>query len=224
MIVASMTPQEVYREIDKDIGEVSKWWTGKRSLLTGIAKWTVKLPRTSWYEYVSSRNNRYLVMSIILGRKYNEESMTGVMALQKWERGFAVYTTRFTWQHIANRHAILPHVFDQYHNPERGNVDKTGVELIKHFMERNCHGEVSTDDRFSGRSVRYKGRENLCQCVNDGVLLGEIVDDIFVAHTFITYEMSKGIQREEFESKREQIMTPSDMIRKAKEYWKITGL
>lgn len=220
MIVQSMNPEEVYREIDKDIEEVSDWWSRKRKTLFNIAKWTVKLPRTTWYEYESSRKNRYLVLSIIMGRKYNDESMTGLMALQKMEKGFAVYVSKFPWQRIAAPHVFLPHVFDRYHDPDRGNVKKTGIELIKHFMERNSYGEISRGDKFSGRSVRYKGRDNLAKCVTDGVLLGEIVGDIFVAHTFITYEMATGLQREEFEKNKGMILSNEEIMRRAKESWK----
>ena len=220
MIVPSMNPEEVYREIDKDMAEVADWWGRKREMLFNIAKWTVKLPRTTWYEYESSRKNRYLVLSIIMGRKYNDESMTGLMALQKMEKGFAVYVSKFPWQRIAAPHVFLPHVFDRYHDPDRGNVQKTGIELIKHFMERNSYGEISRGDKFSGRSVRYKGRDNLAKCVTDGVLLGEIVGDIFVAHTFITYEMATGLQREEFEKNKGMILSNEEIMRRAKESWK----
>lgn len=220
MIVQSMNPEEVYREIDKDMAEVTDWWSRKRKTLFNIAKWTVKLPRTTWYEYESSRKNRYLVLSIIMGRKYNDESMTGLMALQKMEKGFAVYVSKFPWQRIAAPHVFLPHVFDRYHDPDRGNVQKTGIELIKHFMERNSYGEISRGDKFSGRSVRYKGRDNLAKSVTDGVLLGEIVGDIFVAHTFITYDMATGLQREEFEKNKGMILSNEEIMRRAKESWK----
>lgn len=215
-----MTPEEVYREIDKDIAEVSDWWSRKRKTLFSIAKWTIKLPRTTWFEYESSRKNRYLVLSIILGRKYNDESMTGLIALQKMDKGFAVYVSKFPWQRNACPHVFLPHVFDRYHDPDRGNVKKTGIELIKHFMERNAYGEVSRGDKFSGRSVRYKGRDNIAKCVTDGVLLGEITNDIFVAHTFITYDMATGLQREEFEKNKGMILSNEEIMRRAKESWK----
>ena len=212
-----MTPEEVYREIYKDIEEVSDWWSRKRKTLFSIAKWTIKLPRTTWFEYESSRKNRYLVLSIIMGRNYNDESMTGLMALQKMDKGFAVYVSKFPWQRNACPHVFLPHVFDRYHDPDRGNVKKTGIELIKHFMERNAYGEISRGDKFSGRSVRYKGRDNIAKCVAEGVLLGEIVNDIFVAHTFITYKMATGLQREEFDKNKGKIISLDDFIRMNKE-------
>ena len=67
MIVQTMTPVDVYREIDKDMHEVVRWWMGKRKMLTDIAKWTVKLPWKRWFEYESSRRNRFIVQSIIMG-------------------------------------------------------------------------------------------------------------------------------------------------------------
>ena len=220
MIVDSMTHTEVYRELEKDIDEVGKWWRGKRKVLVNIAKWTTKLPRTTWYEYESTRKNRYLVLSIITGHNYGDNSLTGVIALRKMERGYAVYISRFPWHRVVSPHVFLPHMFDQYANPERGNVPKTGIDLIKYFMERNNYGEISKGDKFSGRSVRYKGRNNICKSVADGVLLGEIVDDIFIVHTFITYDMATGLQREEFEKNRGMIITNEELINQRNEDWK----
>lgn len=210
MIVQSMTHAEVYRELEADMANVGMWWLTKRKTQMKIAKWTTKLPRTSWFEYTSARNNRYLVYNVILGHDYNNDSLTGVIALRKEAKGYTVYVSRLPWQTRTRPQVFLPHVFDQYADPKRGNVNKTGIELIKHFMERNNHGEISHDDKFFGRSVRYKGRDNAAKSISDGVLLGEFVDDIFVAHTFITYDMAAGLQREEFEGKRKCIIDNSE--------------
>lgn len=220
MIVDSMTHTEVYWELEKDIDDVGMWWIGKRKMLTNIAKWTTKLPRTTWYEYESTRKNRYLVISIITGHNYDDSSLTGVVALRKMGKGYAVYVSRLPWHRVVSPHVFLPHMFDQYANPERGNVPKTGIDLIKHFMEHNNYGEISKGDKFSGRSVRYKGRDNLCKSVHDGVLLGEVVDGIFVVHTFITYEMATGLQREEFEKNRGMIITNEGLINQRNDDWK----
>lgn len=216
MIVDSMTHSEVYRELDKDIAEVAAWWSSKRKMLEKIAKWTTKLPFERWYEYTSTRQIRYLVLSRIMGRNYDMDGLTCLFALRKMDRGWAIYVTRFPWQRLASRHVILPHFFDQYANPERGNVRKTGIELIKHFIAHNNHGEVSRGDQFSGRSVRYEGRDNICKSVNDGVMMGEEIDGVFVVHTFITYEMAGSIQREEFDKNREKIMSDDEFRREFK--------
>lgn len=220
MIVQSMTPEEVYREIDQDMPDVAAWWLRERKMLERIAKATTwKFPFTRWYDHTSKRGNRYMVMSILMGRKYNDENLTCVFALQKRERGHAVYFTRWPWQMVANRIVELPHVFDRYADPKRGNVQKTGIELIKHFVERNAYGEPTDDQRFSGRSVRYKDRDNLCLSIHDGVLLGEQLGDIFVAHTFITYDMAKGLQREEFEKNREKVLSNREAYEKIREIY-----
>lgn len=222
MIVQSMTLEEVYREIEQDMPGVSAWWIRERKVLERIAKATTwKFPFTRWYDHTSERGNRYMVMSILMGRKYNDESLTCVFALQKMERGHAVYFTRWPWQLVANRIVELPHVFDRYADPRRGNVQKTGIELIKHFVERNAYGEPTTDQRFSGRSVRYKGRDNLCLCVSDGVLLGEQLGDIFVAHTFITYDMARGLQREAFEKNKDKLLSNKEIHQQIKRIYNI---
>lgn len=212
MILPTMTPEEAYREIDKDTEALSDWWRQQRKTMIRIAKVTTwKFPFAKWFEYQSPLYNRYIVKSIAFGRNYNDESITGVFALVKAERGYAIYFTRFSWQKIANRIAIMPHVFDRYADPKRGNVQKTGIDLIKHYVDHNVYGEPTRDDRFSGRSVRYKDRDNLCLSIPDGVLLGEEIDDIFVAHTFITYDMASGLQREEFERNKDKILNMEEM-------------
>ena len=45
--------------------------------------------------------------------------------------------------------------------------------------------------------------------MNDGVLMGRLEGDIFVAKTFITYEMSCGRQEEEFTRLQHSIHSPS---------------
>ena len=222
MIVQSMTPEEVYREIDKDIEDVSEWWMRKRKMMIRIAKATTwKFPFVKWFEYQSPRHNHYMVKSIAMGRNYNNESLTAVFALVKMERGYAIYFTRFTWQMVANNIAILPHVFDRYADPERCNVKKTGIELIKHYVDHNVYGEPTDNQRLSGRSVRYKGRNNICLSVNDGVLLGEMLGDIFVAHTIITYEMASGLQREEFEKNKGKLLPNQEIQQQIKRIYNI---
>lgn len=217
MILPTMTPEEVYKEIDKDTIALSEWWSYQRKFMIRIAKVTTwKFPFSKWFEYQSPRHNRYLVKSTTFGRNYNNESITGVFALVKMERGYAIYFTRFLWQMVANKVVILPHVFDRYADPKRGNVQKTGIDLVKYYVDRNVYGEPTRNQRFSGRSVRYKGRDNVCLSIHDGVLLGEEIDDIFVAHTFITYDMASGLQREEFEKNKEKILPIKEMRQEIK--------
>jgi hypothetical protein len=47
--------------------------------------------------------------------------------------------------------------------------------------------------------------------VPEGVLLGQQHGKMYVARTFITYDMTTGMQRAEFEDKRSKIITDRDL-------------
>jgi hypothetical protein len=51
------------------------------------------------------------------------------------------------------------------------------------------------------------------------VLLGQIVDGIYVARTFITYDMCSGLQQKEFEARRGEILTDDEMYEQAKKHY-----
>lgn len=211
MIVPSMTPEEVYREIERDMPNVAAWWMRQRKAVAKRARSMNRFPQTFWYEYTSHRHNRYMVMSVLTGQSYEKNNSTGVYALLKMERGYALYYTRFPWQHAAGCVAIMPHAFDRY--AERFGVPLSGVELIKEWITRNAYGVPADDERFVGRSVRYNGRDNACSCLQDGVLLGEFIGGIFVGRTFITYSMATGLQRKEFEQNRQKVLSPEEARR-----------
>lgn len=192
-----MTHEEVYREIDLDNNELSKWWEIKKHFVAKLVKGMIRFPKEFWFEYETSRHNKYMVFCKVYSRKY--EAMTTLFLLRKMERGYAIYHTRFSWQRFAKKIIILPHVFDRYSDPNRCNVRKSGIELIKEFV-RYGGGDIGIhDNKLAGRSVRYNGVDNVCVCRSDGVLLGEQVDDIFIARTIITYEMANSLQKKEFE-------------------------
>jgi hypothetical protein len=48
------------------------------------------------------------------------------------------------------------------------------------------------------------------------VLLGQVYDDIYVVRTFITYEMTSGLQEKEFGELRKEILTDRAMYEVAK--------
>lgn len=198
-----MTPEEVYKEIEHDRPQLESWWLRQRKIIAKRALKLNKFPVSEWYEYQTHRRNRYFVLSILFGRKYSWNVITSVFALHNREDGYAIYMTRFSWQYNASKVVFLPHVLHRY--AERMNIQKTGIDLVKHFMKQQSDSVIFSDQKLSGLSVRYKGQELLCRCFTDGIELGEMRDDIFVAKTFITYDMAKGLQKEAFEEGRKQL-------------------
>ena len=212
-----MTPEEVYREIDRDIESVEAWWMHRRDEQRRVALKSSRFPIEVWFDYLSPRHNRYMVLNIILGRKYNTNGLSSVFAVQKMERGHAIYFTKFPRQKLASKIVVMPHVFDRY--AERCGIDKTGLEIVKHFVTHNYQGKDVRGDKFSARSVRYQGRDNLCLCTHDGVMMGEDVGGIFVARTFITYDMAAGVQRDEFNDSRLMMLTQEEYLKDCKQYY-----
>ena len=112
---------------------------------------------------------------------------------------------------------LTPHMWKRY--AERTNTDKHGVELIKHYFSNNPYGKDSDNQRVVGRSVRWNGEDHLSSCINDGVLLGQEFDKYYLVRTFITYDMTTGMQQAEFEDKRTKILSDREMYERAKMFY-----
>ena len=171
MIVPSMTPTEVHKELDIDRENLSRWWSHRRDELLKKALKQTRFPMLTWFDYTTPRKNRYLILSVVFKRNYMRNSVVCSLALQKTSEGTVVHLTRLSYQFLQSKMTFLPHAFDRY--CQRAAVKKQGVELIKHFFEHNHMAEPTKDERFSGKSVRYKGRDNVCASFSEGVMLGE---------------------------------------------------
>ncbi len=182
-----------------------------------------KFPYHIWKEYTSTRKNRYVFFSRVFDKRM-KTILTGVAVIRHTSDGMTVYTTWLGDQKLISPMVLLPHVWKRYQDSKRGNVQKSGIDLIKHYFMHNPHGKDTDNQKVVGRSVRWNGEDHLSCCVNDGVLLGQIVDGIYVAKTFITYDMCSGLQQKEFESKRGEILTDEEMYKQAKMYYKYEGI
>ena len=217
-----MTHEEVYAELDKDRENVARWFNHQTDTYRRRALKTQKFPVTWWLDYTSPRKNRYLISVRCIRRDYRRFHGLTVVALRREDRGYSVYLSYIGMHVFIRKMIFMQHVFDRYADPERGNVQKTGIDLIKHFVDHQSNGYILTDQRLAGRSVRYNGRDHQFVAVKDGVLLGDVENGIFIARTFITYEMATGKQREAFcdakndvnELEKEIILVRNNTIRK----------
>jgi hypothetical protein len=149
--------------------------------------------------------------------KRMKKILTGIAAMRRTSDGMTVYTNWLGPQKLIHPMVLIPHMWKRY--AERANVQKTGIDLMKHYFMHNSHGKDTDNQHVVSRSVRYNGEDHLCNCVNDGVLLGQIVDSIFIVKTFITYDMTCGRQQEEFEFYRGMILNDEEMYREAKAHY-----
>ena len=93
-----------------------------------------------------------------------------------------------------------PHFFKRY--AERFGVDETGEELIKRYFKLNSsYGFNFKRDDWFNISI-----ENVYGSSSDGIAMGVRLNEkinVFLFKTFITYDMTKGKQIEDFSSAEE---------------------
>lgn len=191
-----MTHAEAYAELDKDRENVARWYDHRADEFRRRALKTQKFPVTWYTEYTSPRKNRYLIGVTCTRRNYDKHHAVSTIALRRDQRGYSVYLAPINRYSPIKKTVFVQHVFDRY--AERANVDKQGMDLIRHFFDHQAGGCIMTDYRLAGRSVRYNGRNHKFVAVQDGIMLGDTEDGIFIVRTFITYDMATGLQRDEF--------------------------
>ena len=215
-----MTHTEVYRELEKEREAVTRWWRHQLADQRRRALKCQQFPYHIWREYTSTRKNSYLFFSRVFD-KHMKRILTGVAVVRHTDEGLTVYTTWLGDQRLISPMVLTAHMWKRY--AERTNVQKHGIDLIKQYFMNNPHGKDSDNQKVVGRSVRWNGEVHQSCCITDGVLLGQIVDGIYIARTFITYDMCSGLQQEEFEARRDEILTDEEMYKQAKMYYKYEG-
>ena len=210
MIVDSMTHEEVYKELERDRENISRWLCHQMNAQRRRIIKCKRFPINIWLDHITPRKVRYLVDLVVYEKKM--AFMTAVYALRNTKDGITVYVSWTTGTNEIKPMVHLPHQIHRY--AQHMGVKKNGIELIKHFLERCPDGQDNANQDIVGKSVRYKGMIHLSCCIPEGVLLGQMEGEIYVAHTFITYEMCGVKQKESFEKSKSKIVT-------GKEYYKI---
>lgn len=211
-----MTHEEVYLELAKEREAVTRWWRHQLDDNRRRALKCTRFPMHIWREYTSARKNRYVFFSRVFDKRM-KTILTGVAVIRHTSDGLTVYTTWLGDQKLISPMVLTPHFWKRYQ--ERAGVELSGMELVRHYFTHNAHGKDSWKECVIGRSVRWNGEEHRASCVNDGVLLGQIHNDIFVVRTFITYDMTSGPQAQELSERRKEILQDIDMYHWAKSYY-----
>lgn len=213
-----MTHEEVYQELERERGAVTTWWRHQLNDQRRRALKCTRFPMHILREYTSARKNRYVFFSRVFDKRMRA-ILTGIGVVRRTSDGLTVYTTWLHDQQLISPMVLLPHMWKRYQDPERGNVQKSGIELVKHYFMNNPHGKDSDNQKVVGRSVRWNGEDHLSCCVPDGVLLGQQHGELYIVRTFITYDMCTGLQQQEFETQRTKILTDREMYERAKMFY-----
>ena len=211
-----MTHEEVYQEIEREREAVTTWWRHQLYDQRRRALKCQRFPMHIWREYTSARKNRYVFFSRIFDKRM-KTILTGVAVIRHTSDGLTVYTTWLSDQRLISPMVLTAHMWKRY--AERAKVGEHGIELIKHYFSNNPNGKDTDNQKVVGRSVRWNGEDHLSCCVPDGVLLGQEFDKYYLVRTFITYDMTTGMQQQEFDTQRAKIMTDREMYERAKMFY-----
>lgn len=219
MLTETMTHFEVYAELERDRETATVWWRHHLDTLRRPVLKARQLPFIHWADYTSPRRIRYLFFTRIFDKRMRR-LLTGVAVPCRTDEGTAVYTSWLSDQRLIAPMVILPHAWRRYR--ERTGCDLTGTDLYRHFFTENPHGCDSKNQKAVARSVRYLGKPHLSLCMPEGVLLGQVEQphDLFVARTFITYDMTAGLQAEDFNAHRQHILSDREMYERAREWYR----
>ena len=212
-----MTHDEVYIELAREREAVTTWWRHQLYDQRRRALKCTRFPMHIWKEYTSARKNRYVFFSRVFD-KHMKTILTGVGVIRHTSEGMTVYTTWLSDQQLISPMVLLPHMWKRY--AERAKVAKHGIGLVKHYFLNNPHGQDTDNQKVVGRSVRWNGEDHLSCCVKDGVLLGQESGKYYLVRTFITYDMTTGMQQQEFDTQRAKILTDREMYDKAMMFYK----
>lgn len=211
-----MTHEEVYEELAREREAVTVWWRHQLDDNRRRALKCQRFPMHIWRDYTSTRHNRYVFFSRVYDKRMRR-IMTGAASIRHTSDGLTVYTTWLGDQKLISPMVLTPHMWKRY--AERTNTDKHGIELIKHYFMHNPNGKDTDNQKIVGRSVRWNGEDHLSCCVTDGVLLGQEFDKYYLVRTFITYDMTSGLQQREFEENRAKIMSDEDIYDRVKQFY-----
>ena len=182
-----MKPKEVMEELQADTPNVIGVCRTKEDKVNKLADRARIFPFRLYSLIKSRRKNTWLVLWTLRAKKAAIVHKD-LFCIVDTDKGKMVYHKE---TYFNNMLSFTPHFFSRY--AERMGIDLTGLELIRRFFERN-------PNRMYKGAVRTVGelkREEVYFTCEDGVGIG-LVGDMFEIRTFITHDMLKGEQIDEF--------------------------
>lgn len=209
-----MTYAEIAKEARADLPLIFGYYKHQRKLIERVARSATRFPCAHFIDYTTPTRNRYLLVTHIF-RRFVHRGGAGFypILIQKKERGYAAHHLLLDKHKTEYMMTLLPHVYDQY--AARKNINKTGIELVKHFAAHNMTSENDYTKDLSSREAKKRDTDSAHICMDEGVLMGELVsEDHIVIHTFITYDMTSGHQEEVFTQKKNSLKDPFENHKK----------
>lgn len=191
MILQNMTEEELLKEFIEDKENALDIICSKRDKILKLEKKATIYPFVTHSVFTTKRKNTWLMLCIVQKKlKKREDPRCVSIAIADSSWGKFAYTSLLGEDTIVS---YSPHLFSRY--AERMNVNKTGIELIKHFFLNNRESVFSP---FVKTSKTFKGVGQMIMYAtsNDGICIGNIQPQKlhYEMRTFISNEMLRGEQ------------------------------
>lgn len=195
MIVDSMTRDEVYQELERDLGNFQRWVEHR---MDECRRYALKQDRKRFPlfltdKYISPRKIKYW-LAVIPRKRDDRELLNFAFTIRHTQQGREVYVCRIHEDSNIAKSVYTPHAIKRY--AERSCNNHTGDNLIMIMFARSYNCAMSRNQLIGAKSVRYKGDMLISLCTRDGAFLGKKEGDIYIMYTFITYDMMGGLQKE----------------------------
>ena len=208
MLLLNMSHSEVYNEIFRDLRNVERYEQHLRNSFRRMSLKMRNFPKFIFTEYVSPRKNNWIISTKFYGK--NDFSSTfGVLQVQNGLVLHQVFVNAIL-DKFTTLCTFIPHFFERY--AQHNQLTSKGKELIKQLLRDDCSFNIDKTREVSGRKERDK-ENNVHACMCHGVGLGyEVGKRHYLMKTYITYEMTRGRQKQVLESKREDIVTTAERV------------
>lgn len=200
MITYKMKPEEVLDEVLLDYEEVFRFSDTKDNAFRKRVQKASVFPVRAYADYVSKRRNKWLVLFEARSKKHTgDNALLHLVCYANMQGGYYAYFPIFNNGRIVQLLVFPPHFFQRY--AERAEVDKTGVQLIRHYFERNYSYFLDSEIKNSEIDENaIKDTDIYIQGITEqGIALGNILGiGIIILKTFIAWDDTFEDQHKRF--------------------------
>lgn len=190
MITHSMTPREMFLEIKKDHPLVADYCNTKANAFRRKVLKSTVFPVRIYSDFISKRNNKWIVFFEARSKKHTgNNALTSFVCYVNMQNGYHAYFPTKVFGNLWLVYMFPPHFFKRY--AERANVNKSGIELIRHFFQRNYTYYLNFEVENNVGYVKATTEE--------GIMFGEqLCKGLMIIKTFIAWDNTFKDQHDEF--------------------------
>ena len=196
MILPTFTEKEFEKEFFEDFKNVLRYMEYKKRKFQKAIRSANHFPiKTKFIEYSSPMKNTWNVQLQCDSKKSEPTIKIILLHSDKKGKRCATLATKINNRPIMVQY--LAHFFERC--KERKNIQLFGVDLIQHYFNVT-DGSGSNMKPSNGK---YGSNYDIASETSEGIELGTATHIGLLIKTFITHEMAKGNQVEEFEKLKE---------------------